>query len=241
MRISRSIAPVLFIALSATGLAACASGAAAEPTASPSASSSARADRSDAATAEPEATEAAAAPSGDYVTPAWALPTTGPGDLLTSVEGPNFTVDIYQAGTAPATSTGSFVDPDTNTPLIEVGDEVVWVNYVITNSSTEPIQLTALLVDVTPRYADWPYMQGMDSIVDRALNEQMQVNNMAIGTTGAEAPYAWAPGESFSYGDNFEYQAGSPITFVASLTPSDDAGDLLHDQRAEVEVSTSIK
>jgi len=239
MRISRSLAPVLLIAFATTGLVACSSGAAPEPT--KSAVSEVPAETTDAATAEPEATEAAAAPSGDYVTPAWALPTTSPGELLTSVDGPNFTVDIYQAGTAPATSTGSFVDPETNTPLIEVGDEVVYVNYVVTNSSTEPIQLTALLVDVTPTYADWPYMQGMDAIVDRALNEQFQVNSMAIGTTGAEAPYAWAPGESFSYGDNFEYQAGSPITFVASLTPSDDAGDLLHDERAEVEVSTTIK
>jgi len=53
-------------------------------------------------------------------------------------------------GTAAAASTGSFVDAETNTPLIEVGDEIVFVNYVVTNTGTESQKLTALLMDVVP-------------------------------------------------------------------------------------------
>ena len=242
MRISRSVAPFFLAALLTAGLAGCASTDAPD---TPSAAAEAPAETTETATAEPssapEKTEAAAESPGSGVTPVWALPTTSPGELLTSVDGTNFRVDIYQVGTAPATSTGSFVDPETNLPLIEVGDELVYVNYVATNTSTETIKLTALLVDVTPRYADWPYMQGMDAIVDRDLYEQMQVNMMAIGTTGAEAPFDWAPGETFSYGDNFEHQAGSPINFVVGLTPSDDEGELLHDDKEELDAATTIK
>lgn len=245
MRISRSAAPLFLAALVTAGLAGCATEAA--PAATPSAAAEAPAETTETATAtaepsaEPEETEAAAAPAGDTVTPAWALPTTSPGELLTSVDGSNFRVDIYQVGTAPASTTGSFVDADTNTPLIEVGDEIVYLNYVMTNTSSEPIKLTALVVDVIPRYADWAYMAGMDGIVDRAVTEQMNVNYSAIGTTGAEAPYAWAPDETFSYSDNFEYQPGSVINFTIGLTPSDDAGDLLHDQKEALEVASTIK
>lgn len=244
MRISRSVAPLVLAALVSTSLIGCASGDAPEPTASAPAEAPAEtestAEATDEATAEPDETKAPAA-SGDLVTPAWAAPATSPGELLTSVDGSNFKVDIYQVGTAAATSTGSFVDAETNTPLIEVGDEIVFVNYVVTNTGTESQKLTALLVDVVPQYDDWPYMQGMDGIVDSALSEQLQVNSFALGSTGAEAPFVWAPGESFSYGDNFEYQAGSPITFTIGLTPSDDAGELMHDQKEALEVASTIK
>ena len=125
--------------------------------------------------------------------------------------------------------------------VASAGDEIVYLNYVMTNTSSEPIKLTDLVVDVIPRYADWPYMAGMDGIVDRAVAEQMNVNYFAVGTTGAEAPYAWAPDETFSYSDNFEYQAGSVINFDIGLTPSDDEGELLHDEKQTLTASTTVK
>lgn len=247
MRISRSVAPLFLAVLVATSLAGCASGDAPDATSSAAAKTTKSATAKPTAkptateTAAPEKTAAAAAPAGDSVTPAWAMPTTSPGELLTSVDGSNFRVDIYQVGTAPASTTGSFVDADTNTPLIEIGDQIVYLNYVMTNTSSESIKLTDLLVDVIPRYADWKYMAGMDGIVDRDVAAQMNVNFLAMGTTGAMAPYVWAPGETFSFSDNFEYQAGSAINFDIGLTPSDDAGDLLHDQKQALTASTTIK
>jgi hypothetical protein len=237
LRISRSIAPLFFAAVLTAGLVSC-SADADEPKASSTPKASASAEPS--STPEPEETEAAAAPAGDGTAASWAAPVTTAGELIGSVDGPNFKVDMYQVGTAAATKTGNFVNPDTNLPIIAVGDEVVFVNYVVTNTSSETIPLSSLLVDVSTRYDDWPYMQGMDAVTDSALYESMGVNSNALAKFDP-APYAFEPGTSYSVGENFRYQAGSPLTFVASLTPSDDAGNLMHDLRAEVTGTATIK
>jgi hypothetical protein len=238
LRVSRSIAPLFFAAVLTAGLVSCSADADEEP--STSATPKASASSTPSATAEAEETEAADAPAGDATAPSWAKPVTTAGELIGSVDGPNFTVDMYQVGTAAATKTGNFVNPDTNLPIIAVGDEVVFVNYVVTNTSSETIPLSNLLVDVSTRYDDWPYLQGMDTVTDSALFESMGVNTSALAIFDP-APYLWEPGTTFSQGENFRYQAGSPLSFTASLTPSDDAGDLVHDLRAEVVGTATIK
>ena len=86
---------------------------------------------------------------------AWARPFQTPGDKITTIEGTGFKVDVYQVGTAKAASNGAFVDPETSEPILKKGDELVVVNYVFTNTGSEPILLSSLLVDVNARYADW--------------------------------------------------------------------------------------
>ena len=193
------------------------------------------------ASAEEEQTETEAAPQGDGTTADWANPVTTPGDLLVSATGDGFQVDIYQVGVTEATKTGNFANPDTNEPIIAVGAEIVFVNYVFTNTGDADIPLSYSLVEINARYADWPYLQGMDSVTDFALDEQMEINRSGLGTGGGDAPFIWKPGTSFSYGQNFLYQASSPIDFEAGLTPALDNGDLNHDLHQEVTVSTTIK
>ena len=245
MRISRGIATLSVAAMTVVGLAACSSDDDSSKTATSMSKESEEPteEATEEATEEPteEATEETPEASGDGTSPAWAHPTATPGTLLTSLAGSNFTVDIYQVGTAAASKTGQWVDPETNLPLIAVGDQIVYVNYVFTNTSAEVIPLSYSLVSMSARYADWPYMQGMDSIVDSAQFEEMGVTDTSIAPTGDfEAPFAWGPGETFSNGGNFKHQAGSPIDFTATLTPADEAGDLVHDLNQEVEGSTTI-
>ena len=52
--------------------------------------------------------------------------------------------------------------------------------------------------------------------------------------------YVLGTGESFSYGENFEYQPASPITFDVEYTPVDAEGELLHDDRVEAEGKATI-
>ena len=126
---------------------------------------------------------------------------------------------------------GSFVDPDTNKPLVEKGDELVVVNYVVTNNGSGPVVLGPSLVDVTARYADWPYLQGMDGVSDDAVYEEFGVHEDGLDTANyVEPPYELGPGESYSSATNFEHQPGGEITFEATLTPADEAGDLLTDE-----------
>ena len=198
-------------------------------------------DKPTASSSEAPATEKTAAPAVAGDAPEWAKPVTDPGELLTTVVGTDFQVEVYQVGTVAATKPGNFVNPDTNKPIIEVGAELVYVNYVFTNTGSVDIPLSFSLVEISARYADWPYLQGMDSITDFSLDEAMKINNTAIAPNKGEAPFAWPAGTSFSYGQNFLYQANSPIEFAVSLTPANASGDLDHDKKQEVAVSTSIK
>ncbi|MGO3886659.1 MAG: hypothetical protein ACTJHU_10220, partial [Mycetocola sp.] len=72
--------------------------------------------------------EAAPAASGDQ--PEWALPLINSGDKLGTVTAGDITVDVYQVAVEKATKTGNFVNPDDNKPIIDVGDDIVFVNYV---------------------------------------------------------------------------------------------------------------
>ena len=227
LQILRSILPLALTAILTTGLVACATPEPEEPTPTPTA---------------PEAVEEdTAEANGDFVAAEWAAPVTNPGDLLGTISGPDFQVDVYQVGTIAATTTGQFADPTTNEPIIDVGDELVFVNYVVTNTGSEDIPLSFTLVDVTATYGDWPYLQGMDSVVDFDLDEAMEINRAGLRTGVDEAPFIWEPGTSYSYGENFLYQSGSPIVFDASLTPADQDGDLIHDENRSAELATTIK
>ena len=239
MRITRGIASLTVAGLALTGLAACSSDDA-DAESSPVVTTDAAEETTEEPTEDSsDEAEDSAAASGD--SPAWAVPTTTPGDQIATIEAETFTVDVYQVGTAQASQAGQWVDPDSNEPLIAEGDEIVYVNYVFTNTGSEPIPLTYSLVSMTPTYADWQYLQGMDSIVDSEQFEEMDVTSFAIDPmSGEEAPFQWAPGETFSFGQNFKYQAGSPITFEARLSPADDAGEPLSDQRIEVSADATI-
>ena len=162
------------------------------------------------------------------------FPVVTPGEKLTTIEAGDVTVDVYQVGTAKADDTGSFVDPDTNTPLIEVGDDLVFLNYVVTNNG-DPIDLGSSLVDVEARYDDWPYLQGMDGLSGDDLYEAQGVNDFGLAPGGFNEAgiYTLGTGERFSYAENFEYQPDSPIGFEVTYVPVDDEGELLFDEKVE--------
>lgn len=207
--------------LALLGLAACGSDDEPKAESTPSASSSPSA----------EATESSAATEG---APAWAKPVTTPGEKIATVKAGDVTVDVYQVGTTKATKTGNFVDPKNNKPIIDTGDEIVFVNYVITNNG-DPIDLGSSLVDVSARYVDWPYLQGMDGITDNALYEEqdVQTSGVAPGAFAEPSVYTLGKGETFSYGENFRYEKGTKLDVEVTYTPVDAEGELLHDDRVE--------
>ena len=230
MKISRSIAPLVIGSALVAGLVAC--------SATPSTTDDKPTSSSHDSSAKPTKAPAAA---GNGSASSWASPLTTPGTLLTTATGKGFKVDIYEVGTATASTHGQFADPDTNKPIIAAGDTVVYVNYVFTNTGSASIPLSYSLGTVEPRYADWPYLQGMDSVVDSAQEKQEQINDSAIAPSSGDAPYAWNAGESFSYGQNFKYEAGQPITFEVTLIPALASGDLDEDNKQVVSVDSTIK
>lgn len=224
---SRKLATALAVSVSLIGLAACGNDDDSQPDTTSS--------------SEPtEADEPSAPPAEGQ--PDWAAPVTSGGELVATIKVGDVTVEAYQVGVTQATKSGQFVDPDTNKPIIAVGDDIVFVNYVVSNTG-DPIDLGSSLVNIQARYDDWPYMQGMDSVVDRELFEKQGVNDdgFAEGSYRDPSVYTLGTGEQYSHGENFRYQKNSPITFKVTITPVDDQGDLIHDDRAEGEGAGKIK
>ncbi|MQW74482.1 hypothetical protein GHK92_01195 [Nocardioides sp. dk4132] len=183
---------------------------------------------------EPVEDEVEAEPTAAAGQPEWANPATSAGDLISTIEAGDVTVEVFQVGTAKATKDGNFADPETNKPLLAKGEEIVFVNYVVTNDG-DPIDLGASLVSITARYDDWKWLQGMDSSLDDAQFEELGLNTDALAPGAYRDPsvYTLGTGETYSYAENFKYQKGSPITFEAVITPVDAEGELLHDDRIE--------
>ena len=99
------------------------------------------------------------------------------------------------------------------------------------------------LVSISARYDDWPYLQGMDSVVDFDLFDEVGVNRDPFGPDSYRDPgvYTFGTGERYSFGENFPYQPGSPIGFEVSVTPVDSEGDLLHDEGLDGSGSGTIR
>ncbi|MBD5785866.1 hypothetical protein IF650_06695 [Cellulosimicrobium terreum] len=248
MRPARTLTAVATASVLALGLAACSSGDDTTPEETPATESSAPAEEESAPVEEetepaeeetPEDTADEA--SADGAAP-WARPVTTPGEKVATFTIGDVRVDVFQVGTAKATETGFFVDPETNEPIIAEGDEIVYVNYVVTNEG-DPIDLGSSFVDVSLRYDDWPYMQGMDATTDDDQYAEMDVNPEAldIDAFNEDGVYTLGTGESYSVGTNFAYQAGSPFTVEGVYTPVDAEGELLHDERVEGEGTGTIE
>lgn len=172
--------------------------------------------------------------------PDWAKDVTTPGDKLTTIELDDVTVDVYQVDVTEASEPGRYKDPDTDELLIDKGDDIVYVNYVVTNHG-DPIQLGSSLVNVTARYDDWKYMQSMSGINDRDQFEEMDVNKRGIDETNDPAVYTLDTDETYSFGANFMYKKGTGIKFEAEYNPVDDNGDRVDDGKVEGEAETEIK
>lgn len=125
------------------------------------------------------------------------------------------TVDVYQVGVAPTSQDGGFLHPDTEEPLIKAGDDLVFVNYVVTNNGA-PIDLGMELVHVGAAYDDWEWLQEMWGIEDDALMEDMGIQWTApdLAKIVDRPVFVLGTAESYSFGTNFKYQQDSPMTLT---------------------------
>jgi hypothetical protein len=83
----------------------------------------------------------------------------------------------------------------------------------------------------------------MDGLTGQELFDAQGVNDNSLAPDAYNEAniYTLGTGESFSFGENFEYQPGSPIAFGADYTPVDAEGELLSDERVEGEASAVIE
>ncbi|WP_419202269.1 hypothetical protein [Paenarthrobacter nitroguajacolicus] len=223
-------------------LTACGTTTAGSTTDGSESSSSSSAPASPSSPASPASTSSGGAgtSSGSYKVAAWALPVSEAGDKLGSLKGDSFSVDIYQVATDVASKDSMFVDKETKENLLKKGDPIVYLNYVVTNTSSADIPLSHSLVTPKAKYTDWKYMGGMpsDSSSDGYKKHGLSSSGVKLKE---KAPFVLKPGESFNIAENFAYAAGKETEIEATLTPAAADGKLDHDKKEKAETTVSLK
>ncbi len=173
----------------------------------------------------------------------WANPYTNPGDKLTSFEAGDIEITVYQVNVVKSPKASNAVDPETNEPIINKGDKIVFVNFVITNTGDIPINLGESLVTVDGEYDDWKHGDQMPSIKDSELFEYLNVNasRLAPGKSTDPAIYPLKRNGAFTFGTNYLYQKDSDITFTAKYLPVDDQGEPLRDEKVKSKSKAKIE
>lgn len=190
--------------------------------------------------AAPEETPTEEAPAATGDTPEWAEGSLDVGDSLGEITTDSWKVQVFQVGTAKTTKDSMFVDKESGKNLLPTGAEVVYVNFVFTNTSGADIQLGSSLGSPSVTSSTWKYMGGQPSFSDTATYESMKLS--ADGKqTGFEKPFVVAAGQSFAQATNIAYVAGDKVEAEVRVTPVDDAGDLVHDKREEATAALTIK
>ncbi|QSZ47204.1 hypothetical protein QEH68_01300 [Paenarthrobacter sp. OM7] len=234
-----SLAAAGMLALSACGTTTAGSttgGSESSSSSSPSSSTSA----STSASPSASSSEGAGTSSGAYTAAAWALPISDAGDKLGTLKGDSFSVDIYQVATDVASKDSMFVDKETKENLLKKGAPVVYLNYVVTNTSSADIPLSHSLVTPSAKYTDWKYLGGMPS--DSSSDGYKKHGLSSSGVKLKEKdPFILKPGESFNIAENFAYTAGKETEIKATLTPQDASGDLDHDKKETADTTVTLK
>jgi hypothetical protein len=121
---------------------------------------------SDDSTAAPSPTEQAAAQGA---TPDWAYPVNITGDLMFTVEKDGLQLDVYEAGRATTATDSSIVDEDTGESLWPAGSPIVFVTYVVTNTTDKSVFLNLMAGMYFPARLDsLPYggtFSGVESLI----------------------------------------------------------------------------
>ncbi|QOT18677.1 MULTISPECIES: hypothetical protein [Paenarthrobacter] len=207
---------------------------------SPSSSASASSSASPSSSSSASESGNAGTSSGAYKAASWALPITDAGQKLGSIKGESFNVDIFQVATDVASKDSMFVDKETKENLLKKGDPVVYLNYVVTNTSSAEIPLSHSLVSPSAKYTDWKYLGGMPS---DSSSDQFEKHGLTSRGTKLkeEAPFKLGPGESFNIAENFAYTAGKEAEVKATLTPQGADGKLDHDKKEQAETTITLK
>lgn len=188
--------------------------------------------------AAPEEETAESAPTGD--SPEWAAGSLDAGEKIGEITTDSWQVELYQVGTATTDKDSMFVDPDTNDNLLPSGSEVVYVNFVFTNTSDADIPLSISLGSPGIASTSWQFMGGQPSFSSSDAYETLDLSDTGR-QVGGEAPFVVAPGQSFAQATNILYVPGDETEADVTLIQADDEGELLHDTKEEGETVITIE
>ena len=156
------------------------------------------------------------------------------------MKGGSFSVDIYQVATDVASTDSMFVDKETKENLLKKGAPVVYLNYVVTNTSPAEIRFSTRLITPNTKYDDWGYLGSMAS--DPSSDQFAKHGLTNTGYKPLEVdPFELGPGESFNLAENFAYISGKEATVNAIMTPVNTNGNLDSSRMEEAETTITLK
>lgn len=188
---------------------------------------------------ETDDTEEPPTGDGEFSPAPWAAPINEVGDHLGTVTAGDLEFQVYQVGTDVASKDSILVDAETEEPLVKEGDDVVILNYIVTNTGSEAHNLTISLADVGVEYEDWPYLGGQATVTDNDMLESYGVSSRPFGESGTEDVYTLGAGESYNYAEIIEYRPDVQLVADIEWQPRDDEGERI-DERYEGEELISL-
>ena len=224
----RTPALIAASAVLALGLTACSASEAEETAPQPVVEETAEAEETAEDTADVEA----------GAMPEWGEGSLDVGEKIGAIDTDSWHVDVYQVGTGVTDKNSLMVDAETN--LLPAGSEVVYVNFVFTNTTDEEIPLSISLGSPQIASTSWAYLGGQPSFTSSAGYEALGLSDDGK-QVGFDAPFLVAPGQSFAQATNFAYVPGDESEAEVGLIQVDDAGELLHDTKEEGAVIVTIK
>lgn len=163
--------------------------------------------------------------SGSYEVPEWARDVNQVGDLVATVDGDWIQIEVYRVGDGQATRDSLWVDSDTDEPLMKVGDPVVALNFIVTNTGSEEFLMSNLFLSPNLRYESSESLYGAMNETNHDWLEQLGVNVDPFTQYPNPAVFPVAPGESISYAQIFQH-ASDTAQIYFDITPVDSEGEL---------------
>lgn len=177
-------------------------------------------------------------PTGLPNQPAWAAGSLDAGEKIGSLKTKNFSVDVYQVGTGKLKEdTTGYNDPKKD---LKAGTEVVYANFVFTNTSSKAIDLSTGLG--TPRLVmqGWTSAGAMPGELDDSVFKPLGLSTMGYAFL-AKPPYTVKPGETFSQATSVQYKAGWKGKATVEIKPGNKQGTLSGDPAETGEGSITLK
>lgn len=181
--------------------------------------------------AEDAPAEQAEASSDGLVTASWAYPAQNVGEELTTVQIGPLSVQVNDSGRLPATKDQFFSD---GTQAMTEGEPVVYLTWTVTNTSDEPVPMSASMVSVRASFNHRTL--GYDS---HAGFRTLGISPVAASEYREDGIYPLGPGESFTAGTNFPLNDIDVLDLNMSWTPTSESGQL-HDLREELQTSVTL-
>ncbi|QIM19221.1 hypothetical protein G7066_12760 [Leucobacter coleopterorum] len=166
--------------------------------------------------------------SGEFTNAAFAYPIVADGEVVKTIETEKFTITVFRTATGVTDADERYKDPDTGVLLLPAGTPRMAVNFVLTNNTTETLDIGTISLQISGTHPDWPFSSIPYLEESTDWFEGLGLHRSEIDF-GADAEMGIiAPKESFAQSSVWPLWDG-PYNIEMKLVGKDSEGNLDHD------------